>query len=350
MSGVYDIVALGRVGVDLYSLDYGVPFSEIKRFAKYVGGTSANVMVGASRLGLRCALVSRVSQDVLGDYVIGFLRSEGVETRYVRQEKEGKTGIVFAEIYPGKDSMFIFYRENVADLHIKRSDVDRRMIEETRSVIVTGTGLSREPSYGTTLYAARLGRRLGKAVVFNLDWRPSLWRASRAVRTSRYRSVLAESSVVIGNEGEYLAATGAEGLEEAVGSIPGHEGKVLVVTHGGEGVTVIDGGAGGGGKRTEVPGIPVSVVKGLGGGDGFLSGFMFGYLKGWDPAVAARLGNAVGAMVVTGHACSESMPRPAELEKFLKERGLSFDLGPREAAGGRGQTDKSRTPAPRAAQ
>jgi len=323
---VYDIVALGRAGVDLYSLDFGVPFSEIRKFAKYVGGTSANVMVGASRLGLKCALLTRVSKDVLGDYVIGYLAKEGVETRYIKQERDGKTGIVFAEVYPGKDSMFIFYRENAADLHITKADVSRKLIEQTRSVIVTGTGLSREPSFGSNLLAARLGKRLGKLVVFNLDWRPSLWRSSERVRVSRYKRVFAESAVVVGNEGEYLAATGAGTLSEAIASIPGHAMKVLVVTHGGRGVSVIEGA-----RRTEVPGIPVRLVKGLGGGDGFLAGFMFGYLKGWKPIRAASLGNAVGAMVVRGHACSESMPRPAELREFLRGRKMAFDLETRSS-------------------
>ncbi len=318
---MYDIVALGRAGVDLYSLDFGVPFSEIRRFAKYVGGTSANVMVGASRLGLKCALVTRVSKDVLGDYVIGYLAKEGVETKYITQEKDGKTGIVFAEVYPGKDSMFIFYRENVADLHITQGDLGGNLVGETRSLIVTGTGLSQEPSFGATLFAARQGKLLGKVVVFNLDWRPSLWSTTERVRTLRYRKVLEEAGIVVGNEGEYMAATGKERLSDAFASIPGHSKKVLVVTHGGEGVTVIQGA-----RRTDVPGIPVRLVKGLGGGDGFLSGFMYGYLRGWNPVRAASLGNAVGAMVVRGHACSESMPRPAELRRFLKGKGMDIDL------------------------
>ena len=289
-----------------------------------MGGTSANVVVGASRLGLRCALVTRLSADVLGDYVIGYLAAEGVETKYIKQEKDGKTGIVFAEVYPGKDSMFLFYRENVADLHLARGDITRELIEGTRAVLVTGTGLSQQPSFGSTLHAAKLGRRLGKTTVFNLDWRPSLWETSEKVRTWRYGKVFAESTTVVGNEGEYLAATGATSLAGAIESIPDHEGKVLVVTHGAQGVTVIEGG-----RRTDVPGIPVPLVKGLGGGDGFMAGFMYGRLKGWSSSQAASLGNAVGAMVVTGHACSESMPRPRELNRFLKEKGMPFDLGSR---------------------
>jgi 5-dehydro-2-deoxygluconokinase len=282
------------------------------------------VVVGASRLGLKCALVTRLSEDVLGDYVIGYLAAEGVETKYIKKEKDGKTGIVFAEVYPGKDSMFLFYRENVADLHLTRSDIERDLIERTRSVLVTGTGLSQQPSFGSTLHAAKLGRRFRRTVVFNLDWRPSLWQTAQSVRIARYRKVLVESSIVIGNEGEYLAATGAADLEGAIESVPQNSRKLLVVTHGAQGVTVVEGGL-----RTDVPGIPVPLVKGLGGGDGFLAGFMFGHLRGWGAAQAASLGNAVGAMVVTGHACSESMPRPGELNRFLKEKGMAFDLSSR---------------------
>ncbi|MDA4121608.1 MAG: 5-dehydro-2-deoxygluconokinase [Thaumarchaeota archaeon] len=322
MKDTFDIVALGRAGVDLYSLDYGAPFSDVKKFAKYVGGTSANVMVGASRLGLRCALITRVSRDVLGDYVIGYLKAEGVETKYIKQEEDGKTGIVFAEVTPGRDSFFIFYRENVADLHTDKRDVRKKVIEAARSVLVTGTGLSQEPSFGANLYAANLGEKLGKTVVFNLDWRPTLWREPVKERTSRYRRVLRQAGVVIGNESEYLAATGETRLKDAISAIPGNRDKTLVITRGEKGSTVIEKA-----KTIEVPGFRVPLMKGLGGGDGFISGFMFGYLRGWTAARAAMLGNAVGAIVVQGHACSESMPRPAQLASFLEERGLHFDLG-----------------------
>lgn len=315
-----DLVAIGRAGVDLYSLDYGKSLEDAKKFAKYVGGTAANTVVGGSRLGLNCALVTRLSDDELGSFVYSFLQKEGVDVSYVKKDIRRRTGIVFAEVSPGKDGKFIFYRENVADLWVTRADVPRSLIAGTKTLLVTGTGLTTEPSLGTALYAGRTAKDLGKEVVFNLDWRPTLWDVPLQARVSRYREMIEISDVLIGNEGEYRAATGEEDIDVAMESVPGKERKTLVVTSGEKGSEVRVGG-----KTHRAPGFKVPLLKGLGGGDGFIAGFLFGHLSGWGPKEAAVFGNAVGAIVVAGHACSESMPRLSEAEKFLKKNGYDFN-------------------------
>jgi len=221
MKPTLDVLAIGRAGVDLYSLDYGKPIEEVRRFAKYVGGSPANTVVGGTRLGLRCALVSRVGDDELGSFVRDFLAAEGVDVSHLRKDSRRKTGIVFAEISPGRDGRFLFYRENAGDLFVTKADVPKGMVTSARLLLVTGTGLSREPSFGTNVRAAMVARGSSRVVVFNLDWRPSLWQADQEERTRRYREVLKLSNVVIGNANEYAAATGQDDVEGAISSIPG---------------------------------------------------------------------------------------------------------------------------------
>jgi 5-dehydro-2-deoxygluconokinase len=317
---VLDLIAIGRAGVDLYSLDYGAPLEEARKFAKYVGGTAANTVVGGSRLGLRCALVSRVSADELGSFVLGFLKKEGVDVSHVVTDPVRKTGVVFAEVSPGRDGRFLFYRENVADLWVAKADVGEEFLAGTKALLVTGTGLSREPSLGANLHAGRAAERLGKTVVFNLDWRPALWDSPEEERLERYAKMMEHAGVLIGNEKEYMAAAGGETLDEALAALPGAAEKTVVVTSGERGSEVRVGG-----KRWKAPGFRVPLLKGLGGGDGFIAGFLYGHLQGWGPREAAVFGNAVGAIVVTGHACSESMPRLPKVTGFLKESGYSFD-------------------------
>ena len=316
---MFDLVAIGRAGVDLYSLDYGEPLDKAKKFAKYVGGTTANTVVGGARLGLNCALVTRVSDDELGSFVVSFLEKEGVDVTHVKKDPNGKTGLVLAEISPGRDGTFIFYRENAADLRVTKEDVGG-LVAETRALLVTGTGLTSEPSLETVLNAAKEGKSLAKLVVFNLDWRPSLWNVSKEERVARYLKMLEPAGVIIGNEREYLAATGQEHLEAALESIPGVMGKLLVVTNGEKGAQVRSGSL-----IFKAEGFKVPMLKGLGGGDGFIAGFLYGRLKGWGAKESAVFGNAVGAIVVTGHACSESMPKLPIVVGFLKKNGYSFD-------------------------
>jgi len=84
------------------------------------------------------------------------------------------------------------------------------------------------------------------------------------------------------------------------------------------------------GRTRKAEGFRVPLLKGLGGGDGFLAGFLYGYLQDWPPQSAALFGNAVGAIVVMGHACSESMPRLSRVVGFLRKNGYAFshDAGP----------------------
>jgi 5-dehydro-2-deoxygluconokinase len=59
----------------------------------------------------------------------------------------------------------------------------------------------------------------------------------------------------------------------------------------------------------------------LGAGDAFASGLLYGYLQGWTWQRAARMANAVGAIVVTRPACANSMPTLAEVDDFVGGRG-----------------------------
>jgi 5-dehydro-2-deoxygluconokinase len=91
----------------------------------------------------------------------------------------------------------------------------------------------------------------------------------------------------------------------------------LALKRGGEGTTVYLQG----GEQIEAATFPVEVHNVLGAGDAFASGFLYGYLKGWDWHRAARMGNACGAIVVTRHGCANFMPYEQEALSFIEERG-----------------------------
>ncbi len=76
-----------------------------------------------------------------------------------------------------------------------------------------------------------------------------------------------------------------------------------------------------GGEVIEAAPFPVEVYNILGAGDAFASGFIYGYLKGWDWRRAARMGNACGAIVVTRHGCANFMPYEQEALDFVEQRG-----------------------------
>jgi 5-dehydro-2-deoxygluconokinase len=330
----YDTFHMGRSGMDLYSNDIGADFVHIKSFAAYVGGSPTNMSVGCRRLGLKSALLTAFGEDPVGDFVAHFLTQEGVDIRFSPRKPGRKTSAVVLGIEPPDKFPLVFYRDNCADIALTIDDVLAAPIAQSRVFQFAGTNLSLDPSRSATLYAAEVARKAGASVVFDLDFRPDQWHDPRAFGTAA-RSALAFVDIVMGTQDEINAAmltdprsvrlTHSQVSDARVsGNTAEHVSDLL---ERGPSVVVEKRGEAGcrlhrrGERAEDVPGFPVEVQNILGAGDAFGAGFLYGYVKGWDLRKAARLGNACGAIVVTRHGCSISMPFLDEVMAFADERG-----------------------------
>ncbi len=330
----FDILSMGRSSIDLYANDIGAPFHEIKNFAAYVGGCPTNISVGARRLNLRTALLTAVGNDPVGDFVLNFLEREGVAIDFIPRKAGRRTSAVILGIEPPDKFPLVFYRDNCADIEITIDDVLAAPVAQSRVLLITGTGLSREPSRSATIFAAERAQGGGTKVALDLDFRPDQWHDARAFGVA-IRSILHLTDVVIGTADEVKAGALQENLAvsvehsqvscarvsgdvlKAVETILNAGPEALALKRGGEGTTVYLKG----GEKIEAATFPVEVQNVLGAGDAFASGFLYGYLKNWDWYRAARMGNACGAIVVTRHGCANFMPYEQEALTFIEERG-----------------------------
>ena len=121
----YDVLAMGRSGIDLYAHEIGVPITAVKSFDAYVGGCPTNVSVGTRRLGLRSALLTAVGEDQVGDFILHFLDAEQVETRFIPRKPGRRTSAVILTIRPPDSFPLTFYRDNCADIALTVGDVSR---------------------------------------------------------------------------------------------------------------------------------------------------------------------------------------------------------------------------------
>jgi 5-dehydro-2-deoxygluconokinase len=306
-----DVVSLGRVAVDLYANEIGVPLSQAKTFSMYVGGSSGNVAIGTARLGLKSAMLSRVGGEDLGEFVLQTLASEGVETSGVKRDPARLTGLVILGIQPPDRFPLIFYREDCADIALAPGDVDPHLIARTRSLFVTGTALSREPSRGAVWRAVSLARAAGAKVVLDLDFRPMLWPEGAGAYARELQELAHTCDLIVGTEEEFAAAAAVAG-DAAVSVIRTRTRAALVLKRGARGAEVFDGD----GHHVGRP-YPVEILNTLGAGDGFASGLLLGWLSGWDWPRTLSAANAVGALVVTRHGCSVAIPHRPELDAFL---------------------------------
>ena len=322
----YDVLALGRSSIDLYANEIGAPFTEVKSFSAYVGGSPTNVVVCARRLGLRAALLTAVGEDLVGDFVLDFLRREGVEAGFSPRKPGRRTSAFMLAVQPPDDFSIVPYRDNCADLELTAEDVRAAPVAESRALLLTGSGLGREPSRAATRFVAETARAHGRQVVLDLDLRAELWPDPREY-TAQVGALLPLVHVVLGTVEEYAAALGARvekltgnqvedlrgGVEELLAAGP----EALVVKRGEQSTLVFPRE----GEAVEAETFPVEVLNVLGAGDAFAGGFLYGYLKGWDWRRAARMGNACGAIVVTRHGCANFMPTEEEVLAFIEERG-----------------------------
>ncbi|MYR58555.1 5-dehydro-2-deoxygluconokinase [Streptomyces sp. SID625] len=309
---VYDVITMGRIGVDLYPLQTGVPLSRVSAFGKFLGGSAANVAVAAARLGRRTAVITRTGEDPFGDYLHEALRGFGVDDRYVTAVPGLPTPVTFCEVFPPDDFPLYFYRRPKApDLEIDAHDLDLPAVAGARVFWVTGTGLSEEPSRTATLTALAHRARSGHTV-FDLDWRPVFWTDPAAARPL-YAEALRHATVAVGNLDEVEVATGVREPRAAARALLDAGAELAIVKQGPAGVLALDRA----GRAAEVPPLPVEVLNGLGAGDAFGGSLCHGLLAGWDLTHVMRYANAAGAIVASRLECSSAMPTAAEVESAL---------------------------------
>ncbi|WP_406837361.1 5-dehydro-2-deoxygluconokinase [Streptomyces sp. AHU1] len=313
----YELITMGRIGVDLYPLQTGVPLSRVTSFGKFLGGSAANVAVAAARLGRRTAVVTRTGADPFGTYLHEALRDFGVDDRWVTAVPGLPTPVTFCEVFPPDDFPLYFYRQPKApDLEIHAHELDLDAVRDTRVLWVTGTGLSAEPSRTATLTALAHRARSG-TTVFDLDWRPMFWKNTAwhdpASARPFYREALRHATVAVGNVDEVEVATGERDPHAAAAALLKAGAELAVVKQGPKGVLAVHRD----GTTAEVPPLPVEVLNGLGAGDAFGGSLCHGLLAGWDLEKTMRHANAAGAIVASRLECSSAMPVPHEIEQAL---------------------------------
>src|SRR6266705_2728218 len=147
----FEVLTMGRIGVDLYPQQVGVGLDEVESFGKYLGGSASNVAVAAARYGRRTAVITRTGEDPFGTFLHTALRGYGVDDRYVTPVKGLPTPVTFCEIFPPDDFPLYFYRlPKAPDLEIHPEELDLDAIRDAGVFWVTVTGLSEEPSRTAT--------------------------------------------------------------------------------------------------------------------------------------------------------------------------------------------------------
>ena len=337
-----DLITIGRSSVDLYGQQIGGRLEDMASFAKSVGGCPANIAIGAARLGLRSAVITRVGDEAMGRFIREQLIREGVDVRGVATDPKRLTALVILGVRDATTFPLIFYREDCADAALDESDIDEAFIASAAAIVVTGTHFARANSASAQRKAMRIARASGRRVIFDIDYRPNLWGlAGHGAGEERYiasdtvsahlAAILPDCDLIVGTEEEVHIAGGSPDTLTALARIRAlSPAATIVLKRGPMGCAVFTGAIPPSLEDgIQGPGFPVEVYNVLGAGDGFMAGLLRGYLRDepWERACA--FANACGAILVSRLLCSPESPTWPELSHFLDhgspERALRRD-------------------------
>ncbi|PSC04487.1 5-dehydro-2-deoxygluconokinase [Alsobacter soli] len=325
-----DVITIGRSSVDLYGQQVGGRLEDMGNFVKAVGGSPTNMAIGAARLGLKPGLITRVGDEHMGRFLREQLEREGVDVRGVHTDPERLTALVLLGVRDDKSFPLIFYRTDCADSALDESDIDEAYIASAKAIVVTGTHFAKPNTDAAQRKAMRLARAHGRKVAFDIDYRPNLWGLAghgageeRYIRsdqvTAHLQQILPGCDLIVGTEEELHIAGGTTDTLDAIRAIRRLSAAVIVCKRGPMGCVVFPGDIPGDIEQgIKGPGFPVEVYNVLGAGDGFIAGFLRGWLTDQPLETTCAWANACGAFAVSRLMCSSEYPTWPELQHFLQ--------------------------------
>jgi len=232
----YDITALGEILIDF--VPDGVDSVGDMRFIRKAGGAPLNVLATAARAGLKTAFIGKVGNDL------------------VELDNKG-------------DRKFSFYRTYGADRFIYESDVDKKLIADSKVFHFGSLSLTDEPSYFSTEIAVKTAKDCGCTVTYDPNYRPPLWDSPE--KAAERMAVLLPHVDIIKLSVEELEmiseGRGTEFLfEKGV--------RLALVTDGDKGATLCFKG-----EKAHIPAIKAKTVDTTGAGDIFLGTFVSEFIK-----------------------------------------------------------------------
>jgi 5-dehydro-2-deoxygluconokinase len=314
-----DLIAVGRLCIDLNANEINRPMEETRTFTKYVGGSPANIAIGFARLGQKTGFIGKIANDQMGRFILDYLQKNGIDTKGIAIDRTGAvTGLAFTEIKSPEDCSILMYRDNVADLKLHPLDIDEDYIKQSKALLISGTALAQSPSREAVFLALEYAVKHGVTVFFDLDYRPYTW--TDEAETAVYYNLAAEKcDVVIGTCEEFnimeKLLNGKEANDHDTASRWfSFRAKMVVIKHGGAGSIAYTKD----GKSYRSGIFRTNVLKTFGAGDSYASAFIYGLMNGRDVAEAMKLGSASASIVISRHSCSDAMPTLQELQHHIE--------------------------------
>lgn len=303
---MFDIIAVGELLVDFTPVrnEYGAFFKENP------GGAPCNMLTMAQKLGSRTAFIGKVGKDRFGINLGNVLKSQGIDISGLVYSEEYNTTLAFVHLDESGDRSFSFYRRGCADVMLEKTDVNYKMLDNTRALHFGSLSFTDEPSRSTVLDMLEYAKGKGRLITYDPNYRPALWESeARAVEGMRLG--LKYADVIKVSEEEAALLTGEDNHVKAAEHLYKCGIRLVCVTLGEKGSFYYHRSGHG-----AVKGYKSKVVDTTGAGDAFFGAVVHQLLqKGDIEELTAKeleeiftLSNAAASLCIEGYGGIPSIP------------------------------------------
>ncbi|XP_051129855.1 probable fructokinase-5 [Andrographis paniculata] len=319
------VVCFGEMLIDFVPDTSGVSLAESQGFLKAPGGAPANVACAITRLGGRAAFIGKVGDDEFGRMLVDILKKNGVDSGGVRFDEQARTALAFVTLKNNGQREFMFYRNPSADMLLKESELDMKLIKEANIFHYGSISLISEPCRSAHMAAMKAAKEAGVFLSYDPNVRLPLWPSHDAARTG-IKSIWNQADFikVSDDEVEFLTQKDAQ-KDETVLSLWHDQLKLLVVTDGEKGCRYFTKNF-----KGRVSGFSVKTVDTTGAGDAFVGAILYSIAK--DPSIAQdenklkealKFANACGAISTTQKGAIPALPSPSDAQSLINAHSKS---------------------------
>ncbi|MBS7657977.1 MAG: carbohydrate kinase family protein [Candidatus Bathyarchaeia archaeon] len=302
-----DLIGIGAANVDLIIKidDFPKPDEEVKilNIQFYGGGSAANVVTEASRLGLKTGFIGNVGEDYFGKFLMEEFKKEKVDFSKINIVSGESTGLALCIVDKFGERVIMVY--GGANSKLSLTNIDEEYLKECKALFLSS--VEGPEALKTMEYACEI---VNDAIIF---FDPGCLFANKGLNA--LKKIISYSTIVKVNEVELKKLTNEKNIVEGAEKIKSLGPKIVLVTLGIEGCYVLSEK-----EEFKVPTyLQFKPLDKTGAGDAFNAGFLTGFLKGWNLKKAVKFGNLIASISITRFG-ARAAPNLNELKNYSEAK------------------------------
>ncbi len=289
------ILCIGEALIDMICTDKGQSLSNGENFLKKPGGAPTNVAAAIAALGGDAWLAAKVGIDPFGKHLVDVMKSFGVNTTYMIQDKTHFTTFAFVSLMENGERDFYFNRG--ADGQLSSAEIEKINIANF-PIVHFGSATGFLPGPLQTAYTSlhQKATLQNNFISFDPNYRHLLFQDNTASFVVQSWHFLTNCHFFKVSDEEAMLLTGKATVAEAAAEFLNKTKAVFTITLGKEGTML-----GINGSTSIIPSIEINAVDTTGAGDAFVGAVLFQLSKMKDVEMKILTQAAWEAIIVNAN-------------------------------------------------